>query len=111
MKTRRSLLVSWLLGASAVALLTLSFEGLSAREKEESRSPATGAISAATAPSAPAGPAARDRDAGRCPAAPAVVTDDRCPAAGRSFRRATPPPGCPAAEFGASAARTARLRV
>ena len=52
LRPRRSLLVSWLLGASVVALVTFSFEALSAREAAPDLCPAAGAAPRAL----PAGP-------------------------------------------------------
>ncbi len=88
MKPSRSLIVSWLLGASVVALVTFSFEALSARESAPIRCPATGAMSPKGAPSSPACTAVKGPV--RCPVSGATATPSalrgRCPAGGDASR-------------------------
>jgi hypothetical protein len=84
MKPSRSLVVSWLLGASVVALVTFSFEALSAREAAQGRCPVTGAVALAVETDPPTCPAMRGkvrRPTTGDTARPAV-TSGRCPAAG-----------------------------
>lgn len=96
MKPTRSLLVSWLLGASVVALVTFSFEALSAREAATATCPATGAmVSTATT------------DSSICPA---MEESLRCPATGATASPAAPSGRCPAAA-GASRLPRPGLRV
>ncbi len=84
MKPKRSHLVSWLLGASVVALVTFSFDALSARGSEPNRCPATGAMSSVGAPAASSCPAMKGKT--RCPVTGATATPaaprGRCPAGG-----------------------------
>jgi hypothetical protein len=84
MKLNRSLLVSWLLGASVVALVTFSFEALSARGPAPNRCPATGALSSAGATTS-----------STCPA---MEGKARCPVTGATATPAAPRGRCPAAE-------------
>jgi hypothetical protein len=80
----RSLIVSWLLGASFVALVTFSFEALSAREAAQGRCPITGAVALAAETDPPTCPRMEERL--RCPATGATsapsVPSGRCPAGG-----------------------------
>lgn len=84
MRPSRSLIVSWLLGASFVALVTFSFEALSARDAAQGRCPVTGAVALAVETDPPTCPAVEGRL--RCPATGArsspAVPSGRCPAAG-----------------------------
>ncbi len=88
MKPSRSLLVSWLLGASVVALVTFSFEALSARDAAPARCPVTGAVSSTGAPASPTCPAMQGTV--RCPVTGATATPaaprGRCPAGGDTSR-------------------------
>ncbi len=81
-KPSRSLIVSWLLGASVVALVTFSFEALSAREAGTGRCPVTSAVSS------PGGTGS--------PACPAMERAPRCPATGATAAPAAPLGRCPA---------------
>ncbi|MBK9374424.1 MAG: hypothetical protein IPN03_12010 [Holophagales bacterium] len=96
MKPTRSLIVSWLLGASVVALVTFSFEALSAREAETATRPVTGAV-VLTGTTGSSG----------CPAMEGTL---RCPASGVTASPAAPSDRCPA---GADVSRLPRpgLRV
>jgi len=92
LRTRRSLLVSWLLGASVVAFVTFSFEALSAREAAPDRCLVTGEIASCAAKassSRPARPRTEVRTEARCPAWATAVPAmqlGRCPAAGTAPR-------------------------
>ena len=81
-RPKRSVLVSWLLGAVAGAAVTLSFEALSAREAAPARCPVTGAVATE----------------GRCPASAPAEGAARCPVTGATGREEAPAPGgrCPA---------------
>ena len=86
----RSLIVSWLLGASFVALVTFSFEALSARDAVKGRCPVTGAVALAAETDPPTCPAMRGkvrRPTTGDTARPAVPSG-RCPAAGSAFSQA-----------------------
>ena len=89
MKPRRSLLVSWLLGASVVALVTFSFDALSAREAAPIRCPVTGAMPSTGSPASSTCPAMEEKF--RCPTgatdAPSAPRG-RCPAGGDASRPA-----------------------
>jgi hypothetical protein len=97
MKPTRSLLVSWLLGAGVVALVTFSFEALSARETAAARGPATAAASSVVTAHAPACPSTTE--AVRCPATGATAystsASGRCPVTGATAGSATPSARCP----------------
>jgi hypothetical protein len=99
MKPNRSLLVSWLLGASVVALVTFSFEALSAREASPASCPASGKASAVFAAQVPSCPATAEQ--GRCPATGATARSTtpsaRCPVTGATAQPAAPSGRCPAA--------------
>lgn len=88
LKPRRSLLVSWLLGAFVVALVTFSFDALSARNAASIRCPATGATSFTGAPASATCPAMEGRV--HCPVSGAPATPSaprsRCPAGGDASR-------------------------
>lgn len=104
MKHSRSLLVSWLLGATVVALVTFSFEALSEREGGAAAgSPVAAAYSVVTA-DAPACPA--KTTAARCPAtgatARSTAAPGRCPVSGATAGPAAPSSRCPVS--GATAA-------
>jgi hypothetical protein len=92
----RSLIVSWLLGASFVALVTFSFEALSARDAAQSRCPVTGAV-ALDGQSDPA-------------TCPAMETSVRCPATGATSAPVVPSGRCPAGG-GASGQKRAGLSI
>lgn len=112
MKLTRSVLVSWLLGATFVGLVTFSFEALSAREAPAARCPVTGATSAARATTSSTCPA---MTAGvRCPAAGAMAmpapASARCPVSGSTTSPVVPPGRCPAGGDASGLARPG-LRV
>lgn len=98
MKPTRSLIVSWLLGASVVALVTFSFEALSAREPSPARCPANGTASAVVAAQVPSCPATMEKS--RCPATGATARSTtpsvRCPATGVTARSTSATSRCPA---------------
>ncbi len=81
MKLQRSVLVSWLLGASVVALVTFSFDALSARDAAPVRCPVTGAVSSTGAPAS-----------STCPAMEGSL---RCPVTGSTAAPAAPRGRCP----------------
>ncbi|HYN42954.1 MAG TPA: hypothetical protein VE129_14340 [Thermoanaerobaculia bacterium] len=87
MKPTRSLLVSWLLGASVVALVTFSFDALSARDAAPIRCPATGAMLSTGSPASSTCPAMEGSF--RCPTGATATPSaprGRCPAGGDAFR-------------------------
>jgi hypothetical protein len=113
MKPARSLLVSWLLGATVVALVTFSFEALSEREVTEAIGPASASVTSVVTAHAPASPAATQE--ARCPAtgatahsatvtarcpvgatAGSAASSDRCPATGATATPPAPTDRCPA---------------
>jgi hypothetical protein len=104
-KPNRSLLVSWLLGATVVALVTFSFEALSAREASPARCPASGTASASVTAHVPAPASPATTESGRCPAtgttgstgttARSTSPSARCPVTGATTRSATPSVRCP----------------
>jgi len=91
----RSLIVTWLLAASVVVLVTISFEALSANAGASKRCPATGAAALTAETASPACPALERRP--RCPASGATrgapeTPRLRCPAGvgdSRATRAAT----------------------
>ena len=89
----RSLIVTWLLGASVVVLVTISFEALSANAGAPKRCPVTGAA-AFTAETA-------------SPACPALERRPRCPATGATAAPETPLRRCPAGLGDSRATRAA----
>lgn len=115
MKPSRSLLVSWLLGATVVALVTFSFEALSERESFRADRPSTEAVTTVVAAYSPASAATAER--GRCPAtgalAPSTKASGRCPVSGATAGPATAEKGrCPVTgQTAGGAAPSARCPV